>query len=330
MQFENEILFGNEEDAANNVTKTTRGQRSGGKTPSPRKRGGSPTTAGRRGRGGRGGTQTPRKRTPQKKKGAGNNDEDMNQDEIPGLPNQYQNHQLSPQFKLQNGVQEESKVNGRSNGYGNGQAKQGKLNARSKSNDFRNGKIQDPFDPGYLRGQNLDTNADGLILDHKNIEKNEIYKIGRVLGSGMIGVACLCQNNIQNKLHCLKYMSIEKIREKNLFKNIKDEVQIMYELIGVTGVCQIEDIIINEEKDITIILPFYALTDLWNYMKVKPGRHLNERDSRKVFTQLVDTFIGIHERQIMHRDIKPENILVKNDELDICLSDFGLATRVGP
>jgi serine/threonine-protein kinase Chk2 len=65
-------------------------------------------------------------------------------------------------------------------------------------------------------------------------------------------------------------------------------------------------------------------------MKVKPGRHLDEKDARKVFVQLVDTFEGIHARQIMHRDIKPENILVKNDELDICLSDFGLATRVGP
>lgn len=85
-------------------------------------------------------------------------------------------------------------------------------------------------------------------------------------------------------MKCLKYMSMEKIREKNLFRNIKDEVLIMYELIGVPGVCQIEDIIINDNKDITIILPFYALTDLWNFMKVLPGRHLNERDSRKVFT----------------------------------------------
>ena len=127
-----------------------------------------------------------------------------------------------------------------------------------------------------------DTNASGLILDHKNPESNT-YKIGRVLGSGMIGVACLCQGEKLNQLKCLKYMSIDKIREKNLFKNIKDEVQIMYELIGVPGVCQIEDIIINEDKDITLVLPFYALTDLWNYMKVKPGRHLNEKDSRRVF-----------------------------------------------
>ena len=77
-----------------------------------------------------------------------------------------------------------------------------------------------------------DTNASGLILDHKNPE-NTTYRIGKVLGSGMIGVACLCQEEKDKQLKCLKYMSIDKIREKNLFKNIKDEVQIMYELIGV-------------------------------------------------------------------------------------------------
>lgn len=69
-----------------------------------------------------------------------------------------------------------------------------------------------------------DTNASGLIFDHKYPEKSGVYKIGKVLGSGMIGVACLCQNEEANQLKCLKYMSIEKIREKNLFKNIKDEV----------------------------------------------------------------------------------------------------------
>ena len=31
----------------------------------------------------------------------------------------------------------------------------------------------------------------------------------------------------------------------------------MYELIGVQGVCQIEDLIINENRDITIVLPFF-------------------------------------------------------------------------
>lgn len=115
-----------------------------------------------------------------------------------------------------------------------------------------------------------------------------------------------------------------------MFKNIIDEVSIMYELIGVPGVCQIEDLIINEQRDITIVLPFFSLTDLWNYMKVKPGRHLSEKDARIVFKQLVNCFIGIHQRKIMHRDIKPENILVKNENLEVCISDFGLATRVGP
>lgn len=112
----------------------------------------------------------------------------------------------------------------------------------------------------------------------------------------MIGVACLCKEEKSDLVRCLKYMSMEKIKEKNLFKNIKDEVTIMFDLIGVKGICQIEDIIINEDKDITIVLPFYALTDLWNYMKVKPGKHLTEKEAQTVFRQLIEIFIQIHGR----------------------------------
>lgn len=79
-------------------------------------------------------------------------------------------------------------------------------------------------------------------------------------------------------------MSIKKIKEKNLFKNIIEEVSIMYDLIGVPGVCQLQDIIINEGKEIVLVLPFYYLTDLWNFMKTKPGRHLTESQAKKVFS----------------------------------------------
>ncbi len=130
------------------------------------------------------------------------------------------------------------------------------------------------------------------------LEDGNSYHIGRVLGTGMIGVATLSHTEITdvNSFRCLKNMAIDKIREKNLYKNVKDEVAIMYDLIGVEGVCQLENIVFKENGNITIVLPYYALTDLWNFMKVKEGRHLLEKDSRKVFVQLVETFIAIHNK----------------------------------
>ena len=120
-----------------------------------------------------------------------------------------------------------------------------------------------------------------MIKDHSR-PNAPTYKIGKVLGSGMIGIACLCQAD-NSLLKCLKLMSIHKIRDRALYRHIRDEVEIMYSLIGVPGVCQLEDIIINSEKDITLVLPFYALTDLWNYMKKQPGQQLREDQARHVF-----------------------------------------------
>lgn len=121
------------------------------------------------------------------------------------------------------------------------------------------------------------------------------------------------------------------IREKNLFRNVKDEVQIMFDLIGVAGVCQMDDIVIKGNSEVSIVLPFYPLTDLWNFMRSQPSKHLSEAQSKTIFRQLVDIFISIHARHIMHRDLKPENILIKDEKtLEICLTDFGLAARTGP
>jgi len=44
--------------------------------------------------------------------------------------------------------------------------------------------------------------------------------------------------------------------------------------------------------------------------------------------KLLEGINFIHSNNIMHRDIKPENIIMrsKNDNTDIVLIDFGLAT----
>lgn len=82
-----------------------------------------------------------------------------------------------------------------------------------------------------------ETNKIGLIRNNERPANDGSYYIAQVLGSGMIGVACLCNEENMRGVRCLKHMSQDKIREKNLFKNIIDEVSIMYELIGVQGVC---------------------------------------------------------------------------------------------
>ena len=82
-----------------------------------------------------------------------------------------------------------------------------------------------------------DTLKLGIIRDNKNPGGSGTFEIASVLGSGMIGVACLCREEETVNIKCLKHMSIDKIREKNLFRNIMDEVTIMYELVGVPGVC---------------------------------------------------------------------------------------------
>jgi len=47
---------------------------------------------------------------------------------------------------------------------------------------------------------------------------------------------------------------------------------------------------------------------------------------------LLDSIKYIANRNILHRDIKPENLILrsKNDDIDLCLADFGLADYYDP
>ncbi len=52
------------------------------------------------------------------------------------------------------------------------------------------------------------------------------------------------------------------------------------------------------------------------------------QDIKKIMKTFLEVLSFIHFHKIIHRDLKPENILLRsdNDDYDIVLADFGLAT----
>ncbi len=53
---------------------------------------------------------------------------------------------------------------------------------------------------------------------------------------------------------------------------------------------------------------------------------MSERESRRLFQQLLSAIGYMHSHQIVHRDLKPENILLtKYPQRNVKLADFGLS-----
>lgn len=87
---------------------------------------------------------------------------------------------------------------------------------------------------------------------------------------------------------------------------------------------------IDEEKregvSYHLIMELCPLKDLGQQHQELP---LSEDEVRKVFAQATSALQYLHGQGVTHRDLKPGNILVRSrqPDLDIALSDFGLATK---
>lgn len=152
------------------------------------------------------------------------------------------------------------------------------------------------------------------------------YEVGRLIGSGMIGVVAIARHHWTKEIVVLKCMSCEKIIEKNLMLNIKSEIDIHYDLMRESNILPLSKTIIREHE-IIMVTPFIPGRDLYKFMMARKTRHLTEYQSHLVFTQLIRAVKACHDRGIIHRDIKPENIMI-HPNFSIYLSDFGLAVRM--
>lgn len=86
--------------------------------------------------------------------------------------------------------------------------------------------------------------------------------------------------------------------------------------------------ICERESNLYIIREFIDGVDLSNYKSNKAIFSLVKKEGKKkVILKILDSFIKMHEYQIIHGDVKPSNIMlmIVNGELKIKIIDFGLA-----
>ena len=80
-----------------------------------------------------------------------------------------------------------------------------------------------------------------------------------------------------------------------------------------------------------LLLPYYDNGTLQSYLRTS-NRALTSKQCLTFLHSLASAISYLHTgpsdicRPIVHRDIKSSNVLVANDELSLCLADFGVAT----
>ena len=174
-----------------------------------------------------------------------------------------------------------------------------------------------------------------------NSQQLDDYKFLKFLGKGSFGEVFLTQKHNSSKLFATKKISKEKVKKENLFKYLKNEIDILKKL-NHPNIVKLEDA--KESTNHYFITMEYInggdLSDLLKKYKTRYGNAFPEDIVKYLMRQIVEAVAYFHDKNIIHRDLKLDNIMVNfNNERDkenldmmkaeIKIIDFGFATDTG-
>jgi len=83
-----------------------------------------------------------------------------------------------------------------------------------------------------------------------------------------------------------------------------------------------------QHNEKTYSIPFYVMpkakSNLKDYFVSNKVKNRSD-EIRRIFIEILDGLICLHENECYHRDLKPQNILVLEDNDKIVIADFGIA-----
>lgn len=147
------------------------------------------------------------------------------------------------------------------------------------------------------------------------------FHILRSIGKGSFGKVCIVQKKNSKNHYAMKYMNKAKCLEKDAFRNVLKEIEILVTL--------------NHPFLVNLWYTFQDSEDLFMVFDLLLGGdlryHLNQvgrfaEDRVKLYVCEVALALDyLQRKKIVHRDIKPEN-MVLDDNGHVHITDFNIAT----
>lgn len=155
----------------------------------------------------------------------------------------------------------------------------------------------------------------------------DVYKVGKVLGSGSFGEVRSIIHRITQQERAAKIFRKDG-QSRETYLKIRSEIENLKKLEHPTVIKLYE--YFEDEKRIYLVLEKCNGGELFD--EVFKNKYLNEKSAAIIAKQLFSVTAYLHDNFIVHRDLKPENILLedKQDYLNIKLIDFGAATLFEP
>ncbi|XP_044132638.1 5'-AMP-activated protein kinase catalytic subunit alpha-1 [Bufo gargarizans] len=149
------------------------------------------------------------------------------------------------------------------------------------------------------------------------------YILGDTLGVGTFGKVKIGKHELTGHKVAVKILNRQKIRSLDVVGKIRREIQNL-KLFRHPHIIKLYQVI-STPTDIFMVMEYVAGGELFDYI-CKNGK-LDEKESRRLFQQILSGVDYCHRHMVVHRDLKPENVLL-DAHMNAKIADFGLSNMM--
>uniref|UniRef100_A0A8C7MN29 5'-AMP-activated protein kinase catalytic subunit alpha-1 n=1 Tax=Oncorhynchus kisutch TaxID=8019 RepID=A0A8C7MN29_ONCKI len=156
---------------------------------------------------------------------------------------------------------------------------------------------------------------------HEGRVKIGHYILGDTLGVGTFGKVKVGQHELTKHQVAVKILNRQKIRSLDVVGKIRREIQ----NLKLFRHPHIIKLVVTYNTDIDTEWTY--LTSCVSAFRVCVCLQLDEKESRRLFQQIISAVDYCHRHMVVHRDLKPENVLL-DAQMNAKIADFGLSNMM--